>query len=235
MIRGSVNSIETFGLVDGPGIRVVVFLNSCMLRCKYCHNPEMFKMGEANTTPEEILKKVIRYKNYFSNRGGVTFSGGEPLLQIDFLIETARLLKEAGINVALDTAGVGIGKYEELLEFVDLVILDIKHVEEEGYKDITGTEMSEVNNFINVLNAKNNKVWLRQVIVPDVNDNLEYIVKLKEYAKGIKNVERMDFLAFHRMGIDKYQGLGIPYPYEDKEDMDTKKCEELYEEYLRLE
>lgn len=234
MIGGSVNSIETFGLVDGPGIRVVVFLNSCKLRCKYCHNPEMFMMKEINTTPIEILEKVKRYKNYFLNRGGVTFSGGEPLLQVDFLIETIKLLKEENIHVAIDTAGVGIGKYDEILDLVDLVILDIKHVDEVGYQDITGSNMIEINKFLEVLNKKNKEVWLRQVIVSGVNDNKEYLIKLKEYTKKINNVKRMDFLPFHRMGIDKYHSLGIDYPYKDKDDMDPSVCDELLKEYLEL-
>lgn len=235
MIKGSVDSIETFGLVDGPGIRVVVFLNGCKLRCKFCHNPEMFKITELNTEPIEILDKVKRYKNYFSNDGGITFSGGDPLLQPDFLIETMNLLKEEKIHIALDTAGVGIGRYEEILNLTDLVILDIKHVEEDGYKEITGTTMDEYNKFLEILNSMNKKVWIRQVITPGVTDNLEYLTKLKKYLTTIRNIERIDFLPFHRMGREKYLSLGLVYPYEDKEDMDPERCKELYNEFMKLE
>ena len=142
--NGSVDSIETLGLLDGPGIRTVVFLNGCKLRCKFCHNPEMFTKKENNYTPEKLVKKILRNKPYFKNGGGVTFSGGEPLLQSDFIIECAKLLKKENINVALDTAGVGNGDYKELLKYIDLVLLDIKHTDKNGYKKITGMEMKEI-------------------------------------------------------------------------------------------
>ena len=148
-MKSSVNSIETFGLVDGPGIRTVIFLNGCKLRCLYCHNPETWKMGELNYTTDELVAKIIRNKPYFKrNNGGVTFSGGEPLLQIDFLIDICKKLKAENIHIALDTAGVGIGKYEEILSLIDLVILDIKHPNKEGYKKLTGTTIDESEKFI---------------------------------------------------------------------------------------
>ena len=135
MKKGSINQIETLGLVDGPGIRTIVFLNGCNLRCKYCHNPEMWKKREKNYTSDELFKKIIRNKPYFArNNGGVTFSGGEPLLQIEFLIETIKKLKKENIHVALDTSGHGNGNYKKLLNLIDLVILDIKHVDKEEYK-----------------------------------------------------------------------------------------------------
>ena len=137
MKKGSIDSIETFGLVDGPGIRTVVFLNGCSLRCKFCHNPEMWQMREANYTSEEIVKKVLRNKPYFKNNGGVTFSGGEPLLQYDFLLETCKKLKKEDVHIAVDTAGIGLGNYKELLDTIDMVLLDIKHITKEGYIDIT--------------------------------------------------------------------------------------------------
>ena len=148
-MKVSVNSIETFGLVDGPGIRTVIFLNGCKLRCLYCHNPEMWKMGSLNYTADELVAKIIRNKPYFKrNHGGVTFSGGEPLLQIDFLIDICKKLKSENIHIAIDTAGVGIGKYEELLSLIDLVILDIKHPNKEEYKKLTGLDISESEKFI---------------------------------------------------------------------------------------
>ncbi|MBP3799811.1 MAG: 4Fe-4S cluster-binding domain-containing protein, partial [Bacilli bacterium] len=126
MIKGSVNSIETMGLVDGPGIRTVVFFNSCLLRCKYCHNPETWKMGNKNMTVEELVGKVLRNKPYFKNNGGVTFSGGEPLLQDEFLLECCKRLKEENIHIAIDTAGYTPNNVDEILKYVDLVLLDIK-------------------------------------------------------------------------------------------------------------
>ena len=155
MIKGSVKKIETFGLVDGPGIRTVIFLTGCKLRCKYCHNPEMWIMQKANYTPEELAKKILRNKPYFKrNNGGVTFSGGEPLLQSEFIIEVCKLLKKEGIHIALDTSGVGNGNYEEILSYIDLVILDIKHVTESGYKELTNHNIDESLRFIEALNKR---------------------------------------------------------------------------------
>lgn len=231
--NGSVESIETLGLLDGPGIRTVVFLNGCTLRCKFCHNPEMFQKRNNNYTPEELTKKIIRNKPYFKNGGGVTFSGGEPLLQSDFIIECAKILKKENINIAIDTAGVGLGNYDELLKYIDLVLLDIKHTEKKGYKEITTREMGEVDKFIKALNKSNTKVWIRQVIIPDVNDNEKYIDSLVEYLSHINNIEKIDFLPFHRLGREKYLKLNIPYPYENKKEMDKNKCENLYKLFLK--
>lgn len=235
MVKGSIDSIETFGLVDGPGIRTVVFLNGCNLRCKFCHNPEMWKKREFNYDSIDIVKKVLRSKPYFKNGGGVTFSGGEPLLHIDFLLETCKELKKEGIHIALDTAGVGFGNYNELLKYVDLVILDVKAINDEMYFSITGHKSLEyVSEFIKQLNNSGNDVWVRQVIIPDINDNLEYMDGLASYIKdNIKNVKKVEFLPFHRLGREKYIKLGIPYPYEDKDDMNKNKCDSLYEYFQK--
>ncbi len=234
-MRGSVNSIETFGLVDGPGIRNVIFLNGCKLRCKFCHNPEMWNKLELNYEPKDIFNKVIRFKTYFGKKGGVTFSGGEPLLQPDFVIETCKLLKEASINIAIDTAGIGTSKNSEVLDLVDIVLLDIKHVDKEGYIKVTGMDMlDEFEKFVDLLNSKNKIVWIRQVIIPGVNDNMEYLVKLKKYLKKIKNIERIDFLPYHTMGKEKYDKLGIDYPLLGLSEMDKEKCNELYNEFMKL-
>ena len=230
---GSVGSIETLGLADGPGIRTVVFLNGCKLRCKFCHNPEMFKKGENNYTAEELVDKIIRNKPYFKNGGGVTFSGGEPLLQSDFIIKCARLLKKEGIHIALDTAGVGNGNYEELLKYIDLVLLDIKHTSPKEYQYITGNKIDEAENFIKYLNKSNKKVWIRQVIVPEITDNEEYLDSLVEYLKHIDNIEKIDFLPFHKLGLEKYKKLNISYPFENKPVMDKEKCEKLYQLFLK--
>lgn len=230
----SIDSIETFGLVDGPGIRCVVFFNGCKLRCKYCHNPEMWNRKENNYTPGEVFAKVMRCKPYFKNNGGVTFSGGEPLLHADFIIELSRLLRKENIHIALDTAGVGLGNYKEILSVVDLVILDIKHTDEVGYKMITGQSILGVEKFITELNDSGKKVWIRQVIIPGITDSIEYIKGLSKYLEKIKNIERVDFLPFHRLGEEKYKILNIPYPYDDKNDMSKEKCQELYKEFEKI-
>lgn len=235
MIKGSIDSIETFGLVDGPGIRTVVFLNGCKLRCKYCHNPEMWKKKENNYTPEELAKKIIRNKPYFKrNNGGVTFSGGEPLLQSDFIIEVCKILKKENIHIALDTAGVGNGNYNEILSYIDLVILDIKHTTKEGYLNITSHTIDDSLEFIDNLNKSGKDVYIRQVIVPGIMDNIDYLKSLKEFIKKIKNIKKIEFLPYHSMGKEKYHKLGIKYPYENLKDMDKDKCNELYKEFLQL-
>ena len=228
-MKAAIDSIESFGLVDGPGIRTVIFLSGCKLRCKYCHNPEMWIKGKENYTSDELVGKILRNKPYFKrNSGGVTFSGGEPLLQVDFLIEVCKKLKEENIHIAIDTAGVGIGKYEDILKYVDLILLDIKHVDNNEYLDLTGQPMDEFLKFLSSLNNSNKDVWIRQVIVPGVNDNKEYIKNLASFLKQIKNIKKIEFLPYHKMGDDKYKKLGINNPYVEKEAMDKDKCEELY-------
>ena len=233
-MKASINSIETLGLLDGPGIRVVVFFNGCKLRCKYCHNPETWLMTEKNYTVEDLVKKIIRYKPYFKDNGGVTFSGGEPLIHSNFIIEVAKELKKENIHIAIDTAGVGLGDYDEILPYIDLVILDIKHVTEQGYYDITGIKLNEVEKFINAANKLNKPIWIRQVIIPNLTDTEEYIKELVQYLKKIKNIKKIEFLPFHRLGEEKYHKLNIPYPYEDKKDMDKKICEDLHNKLNEL-
>lgn len=235
MTSGSVNSIETFGLVDGPGIRCVIFMNGCKLRCKFCHNPETWNFDKKNMTSDEVVKKVIRSKPYFKrNNGGVTFSGGEPLLQKDFLIECMEKLKKENIHIALDTAGVGIGDYEKILSLTDLVLLDIKHTDPNGYLELTGQPIDEFNNFLKYLNNSGKKVWIRQVITPGITDTYEYLKSLKEYLKNIKNIERVDFLPYHSMAKEKYKKLGLNYPLENTLDMDKDKCNKLFDEFINM-
>ena len=232
-MMGSVDSIETFGLVDGPGIRTVIFFSGCRLRCLFCHNPEMFQTKEKNMDVDTLVKKVLRSKPYFKrNQGGVTFSGGEPLLQIDFLIEVCKKLKSEKIHIALDTAGVGIGKYDEILSLVDLVILDIKHTDPLGYEKMTGQKQEEVEKFIISLNKSGKDVWLRQVIVPGLTDQEEYLKSLASYVKKIKNVKKIEFLPFHHLGFEKYEKLGIKNPLKDSPEMDKESCDKLYQKFL---
>lgn len=228
MVKGSIDSVETMGLVDGPGIRYVVFLQGCKLRCLFCHNPETWKMEEKNmTTAEELIDKIKRYKNYFGKEGGVTFSGGDPLCQPEFLLECLKQCKQEGIHTCLDTSGVGCNKelYPEILSYTDLVILDIKAVTPEAYKKMTGYPMKDFSEFLELCQKLEKKLWLRQVIVPGINDTEEYILELKKYIKNVKNVERVELLPYHLYGVEKYKKLGIPYrldgvPAMKKEDLD---------------
>lgn len=226
---GYLNSIETMGLVDGPGVRFVAFLSGCKLRCLYCHNPETWKINETDIkiTPEEFVEKVKRYIPYYEKEGGVTFSGGEPLLQSEFLLSTLKLLKQEGIHTAIDTAGVGNGEYEEILKYVDLVILDVKASNDKLYQYITGRDISETLKFIEVCNKLDKKMWIRQVIVPGINDTKENILELNEFLKQIKNVDKVELLPYHTLGNEKYKKLGIPYPLEAIKDMHESKIKEL--------
>lgn len=229
-MNGSVSGIETLGTLDGPGLRTVIFLNGCMLRCKFCHNPEMFKIGKLNASPEDILNKVKRYKIYYKrNNGGVTFSGGEPLFQTDFLIETCKLLKKENIHIALDTAGVGIGDYNTLLDYIDLIIFDVKSTTRAGFLDLTRGDFNKVLEFLKIANSKNKKFWVRQVIIPGINDNEEYIKSLKIFIdENIKNVEKIELLPFHNMAKKKYINLGLPYEYSDLPSMNKERLKDLY-------
>ena len=233
-MTGSIDSIETLGLVDGPGIRCVVFMNGCKLRCKYCHNPEMWLKKESNFTVDELVNKLLRYKPYFKDNGGVTFSGGEPLLQSEFLIEVMKKLKDKGIHICLDTAGVGNHNYEEIVSLTDLVLLDIKHINAHGFTDLTGGSISDSEEFIEEINKQNKPVWIRQVIVPGIMDNDEYLYSLADYLKRVKNIERIDFLPYHKMGDEKYKKLNIRNPLDGVEAMDKEKCNELYKKFMLI-
>lgn len=227
MITGYIDSVETMGLVDGPGIRFVVFMKGCQLRCLYCHNPETWTMENAvSITSEELLTRINKYHNYYID-GGVTFSGGEPLMQPDFLIDMLKKCQMINLHTAIDTAGVGIGKYEEILKYVDLVLLDIKAYEEKLYEYITGSNMSEFNKFLNVCQKLNKKIWIRQVVIPGINDTEEYFYGLKAYLKNIKNIEKIELLPYHLYGVDKYKKLGIPYRLDGVPPMDQSRVDEL--------
>lgn len=227
-MNGKIKDIETMGSADGPGVRLVLFLAGCKLRCAYCHNPETWLMSnfKREISSEEVLKTYNKYKIYYGEKGGVTFSGGEPLLQSEFLLETIKLLKENNVHTAIDTAGVG-EDYEEVLKLVDLVILDVKAVEEDEYLLITGREMKDFNNFLKLCQQLGKKLWLRQVIVPGINDDEEHVLMLKNFAEKLKNVERIELLPYHSMARSKYKDLGIFYRLESTPDMDKDRCKEL--------
>lgn len=232
MIKGNIDSFETMGLVDGPGVRFVVFMQGCPLRCAYCHNPETWSdKKKIEMTAEELVKKILKYKPYFGDDGGVTFSGGEPLKQPEFLLEALKECKKHNLHTCLDTSGFG-ENYEEILDYVDLVILDVKAIVPEKYKALTGQVMDKYNKFLETCQKKNKKLWLRQVIVPGYNDTKEDVLKLKDYIKNIKNVERVELLPYHSMAKEKYKNLGIKYRLENVIDMDKEKCKQL-EKFLR--
>ena len=214
---GKVHSLETFGAVDGPGIRFVVFLQGCPMRCLYCHNPDTWNVnGGKETTVKELLTEIKKYKNYFGDNGGVTVTGGEPLLQIEFVTELFKALKKQKIHTAIDTSGVlfkndeeTLKKYDELLKYTDLVLLDIKHIDSEKHKLLTGHKNENILDFAKYLNKKNIPMWVRFVLVPTKTDNIEDVKKLKEFLNTLNNVQKIEVLPYHTMGLKKYEELKI--------------------------
>ncbi|WP_123053233.1 pyruvate formate-lyase-activating protein [Clostridium sp. JN-1] len=233
---GNIHSIESMGLVDGPGIRVVIFFQGCSIRCAFCHNPETWKLNSGiHISADELLKKVERFKVYFEkSNGGVTCSGGEPLMQPEFLIDFLKLCKANNIHTAVDTAGFGIGMYDEILKYTDLVILDVKSIDDNGYKSLTGKGISEFLNFVKAVNNSNSRIWLRHVMVPGITDSKECMDKLvsliKEYI-DLSKVDKFEILPYHTLGLDKYRNLKIDYKLEGIKDMDKDTALE-FEKYV---
>lgn len=234
MITGRIHSIETMGLVDGPGIRVVVFFQGCKLRCLYCHNPDTWSENEGTEySSEDLLKKIKRFKSYFqASNGGVTFSGGDPLRQPEFLLEVLKGCKEEGIHTCLDTSGVGFGDYDEILKYTDLVLYDVKHLTEEGYLDMTGSKIHETNKFIDAVKRANTKLWIRQVVVPGRTDSESYIKSLRKFVDSLKNVEKVELLPYHLLGVSKYENMKIRYRLDGVPAMDKDICKELKDKYF---
>jgi pyruvate formate lyase activating enzyme len=229
MVKGRIHSFESMGLVDGPGIRSVIFMQGCALRCAYCHNPDTWNFnGGTETTPEELIKKIIRFKPYFKNDGGVTFSGGEPLMQPDFLIEALRLCKEAGIHTVIDTAGYGLGNYDEILKYADLVLLDIKHVDDDGYKNLVCQSKKGFDEFLEAVQKSGTKLWIRHVVVPGITNSEKHIKRLANIIKNIKNVEKIELLPYHTLGVEKYKKLDIEYKLKELKSIEKEEIDELY-------
>lgn len=233
-----VHSIESFGTVDGPGIRFVLFLQGCSLKCKYCHNRDTWDMtlGEEKTL-EEIIEKVKRYKTYMNlSGGGVTVTGGEPLLQVKFLIEFFKRLKEEKINTCIDTSGMFniTEDIKEVLKYTDLVLLDIKHIDDEKCKDLVGFSNKKELEFARYLSENNKKMWIRQVLVPGYTDDEKDLVKLKEFLATLKTVEKVQILKYHSMGKYKWEKLGQKYELEGVRDA-TLEDEERAKKILGIE
>lgn len=234
MITGKIHSVESMGLVDGPGIRVVVFFQGCKLRCLYCHNPDTWNKDDGEEwTVDTVFSKIKRFKSYFSTSGGgVTFSGGDPLLQEEFLIEILKRCKEEGIHTCLDTSGVGNGNYDEILKYTDLVLYDVKHLTEKGYLNMTGLPMDETNKFLEAVKRNNTKIWVRQVVVPGMTDSEEYMQSLKEFIDTLDNVEKVELLPYHLLGVNKYENMNMKYRLDKTPAMDKEKCKELKNKYF---
>lgn len=232
MVLGNIHSYESMGTVDGPGIRYVVFLQGCPLRCKFCHNPDTWKIGERKIeeSAEATLKKIVRYKNYFGKKGGVTVTGGEPLVQSDYVLELFKLCKKEGIHTALDTSGYIFNeKVKEVLEYTDLVLLDIKAIDEEVYRSLTSVEIDNTLKFAKYLNEIGKKVWIRHVVVPTITDDDEMLERTAKFISELKNVEMVEILPYHTLGVFKYKELGIDYPLVGIGDLSYERKAEIIE------
>ncbi len=236
MITGNVHSIETMGLVDGPGIRTVIFLKGCPLKCTYCHNPDTQICGGGKEyTVDEIVHFVKRYKKYYdASGGGVTFSGGEPLLQGAFLKAVMTALKDEGIQIALDTSGYGDERYfNDILALTDVLLLDIKHYDDIAHKKLVGKSMKGIHNFLTHLDHFNGSVWIRHVMVPGLTDSEESMDLLFSHIKNIsKSIDKIEILPYHKLGIEKYYQLGVKDPMAEIPEMDKEKASTL-ESYIR--
>ncbi|MBP3422767.1 MAG: pyruvate formate lyase-activating protein [Clostridia bacterium] len=217
---GRIHSFESFGTVDGPGIRYVVFLQGCPLRCQYCHNPDTWGAGGKEYTAEQVVTQAMRYRNYFGANGGVTVTGGEPLLQIDFVIELFTLLKQKGMHTCVDTSGItfnedsqsSVDKHKALLAVTDLFLLDIKHIDDEACKKLTGQSNKNTLAFAKFLSDNKKPMWIRQVLVPNLTDREEDLRKTRAFIDSLQTVERVEVLPYHTMGEVKYEKLGLEYP-----------------------
>ena len=233
-IKGRIHSVESFGSADGPGVRYIVFLKGCNMRCQYCHNPDTWaKDGGELMTPEEVLKKALRYKTYWKEKGGITVSGGEALLQIDFVTELFRLAKEKGVNTCLDTSGNPFSleepfksKFDELMKYTDLFMLDIKHMDDAAHRKLTGQTNQNILEMAAYLSDHGKAMWIRHVLVPGITT--EELYRLRSFLDTLKTVERVEVLPYHTLGVFKWKELGIPYQLEGvdpptKEQIDRAK------------
>lgn len=230
-MNGYIHSIESCGTVDGPGIRFVVFVQGCPMRCLYCHNPDTWDFKKDNSiSTDEILKQYDNCKEFFKN-GGLTVTGGEPMAQIDFLTELFKKAKMKNIHTCVDTSGIifnreNTEKVDELLKYTDLVMLDIKHIDDEEHKKLTGRSNKNILDFARYLHENKKEMWIRHVVVPGITDKKEYLLKLGEFLADLNNITALDVLPYHDMGKVKYQNLGINYPLGDLEPLSKEKAVE---------
>ncbi|HIY63283.1 MAG TPA: pyruvate formate lyase-activating protein [Candidatus Mediterraneibacter stercoripullorum] len=219
-MQGYIHSTESFGSVDGPGVRFVIFVSGCPMRCQFCHNPDTWNMqaGELKSA-DELLKQALRYRSYWKDGGGITVSGGEPLMQIDFLTELFRKAKEQGIHTTIDTSGAPFtreepffSKFNELMKYTDLLLLDIKHIDDEQHKILTGHTNQNILDLARYLSDIKKPVWIRHVLVPERSDRDEYLERLHDFIKTLDNVEKVEVLPYHTLGEYKWKELGYDYP-----------------------
>ena len=218
-----VHSVESFGSVDGPGIRFVIFLKGCAMRCQYCHNPDTWDRAGGNLrSVDDVLSQALRYRSYWGEKGGITVSGGEALLQIQPLTELFHKAKDLGINTCLDTSAQPFSRkdgrflaFEALMKYTDLVLLDIKHIDNDAHKRLTGWENENILDCARYLSDIHQPVWIRHVLVPGINDDDESLHRLRSFIDTLSNVERVEVLPYHDLGVYKWEQLGISYKLTD--------------------
>lgn len=223
MTKGFVHSVESFGSVDGPGIRFLIFLQGCPMRCQFCHNPDSWKTGTGEErTADELLDQAERFRAYWGDKGGITVSGGEALLQIDFLLELFEKAKQRGIGTCLDTSAqlftrkaLFFEKFERLMELTDTVLLDIKHIDDEEHRKLTRHSNANILDCARYLSEIDKPVWIRHVLIPGITDKDEYLFRLRDFLSTLHNIERIEVLPYHTLGVYKYEKLGIDYPLKD--------------------
>ncbi len=236
MATGFINKLESFGSVDGPGIRFVVFLQGCPMRCKFCHNPETWGFGKVNgaieMTARELLEKALRYRTYWGKDGGITVSGGEPLAQLDFMVEFFELAKASGVHTCIDTSGVTFrrsgetfAKIERLMKATDLLLVDIKHIDNVVHKELTGHGNENIIDFFRYLDEIHKPIWIRHVLVPGISDDDGALTRTREFIGTLHNVERIDVLPYHALALGKYAELGIDYALKDTQSPNATRVE----------
>lgn len=235
-LNARIHSIETCGTVDGPGIRYILFLAGCPLRCKYCHNCDTWNInsGELMST-DEVLNNVRKYKSYFKfSSGGITVSGGEPTLQWEFVSELFKKCKDEGIHTCIDTSGYcDIEKAEKFLPYTDLVLLDIKHIDDDKHFNLTGVHNKKTLTFAKYLSHQNIPVWIRYVLVPGYSDDLEDIEKLCLFIKTLSNVQKVEILPYHQLGVHKWEELGLEYELSQVEPPTKELIRDVQDVFIR--
>ncbi|OGS20788.1 MAG: pyruvate formate-lyase 1-activating enzyme [Elusimicrobia bacterium RIFOXYA2_FULL_39_19] len=228
-MNGKIHSIETLAGLDGPGLRCVIFLQGCPLRCAYCHNPDTWDTSSGTTYElPEVIKRILKCQPYFNKNGGVTFSGGEPFAQPEFLLELLKSCKINNIHTAVDTSGYFLDDtVKECLKYTDLVILDIKHNEENAYKKLTGKPLKNTLEFLKYVSQQNILLWLRQVIIPGINDSPEHIKEFAGLIKTYSKPQKVELLPYHTMGIKKWEELKLKYTLMNVKDADIEMVSTL--------
>lgn len=224
-MQGYIHQLESFGSVDGPGVRFIIFFSGCPLRCKYCHNPDTWDMTKGKLyTVDELLNEALSCRAYWGAKGGITVSGGEPLMQLDFLLELFTKAKEKGVNTCIDTAGgpftkegEWFEKFKKLMEVTDILLMDIKHIDEEEHIKLTGRTGKNIIEMFRYLDEIKKPIWIRHVLVPGITDNDEYLLRTRDFIRTLSNVQRVEILPYHGLGAMKYKDLGIDYVLKDTE------------------